>query len=129
MEAIAKLRNNEIAPRKMGLICSLVRGKDVYSALSILRFQKKVGAQAIEKLLRSAISNWTNKYPDVDLDGAELYIKEIYTTAGKTLKRFRPAPQGRAYRIRKRSNHVTLIIASKGEFAPTTELTTTQAEA
>ncbi|MCS7004915.1 MAG: 50S ribosomal protein L22 [Cytophagales bacterium] len=114
MEAVAKLRNHEIAPRKMGLLCSLIRGKDVYSALNILRFQRKAGSLALEKLLRSAISNWSNKY-NIDLDEANLFVKEVYATPGRTLKRFRPAPQGRAYRIRKRSNHVTLVVASRLE--------------
>ncbi len=111
-QARAILRNVRIAPRKMRLVVDLIRGKKVSAALNILKFESKAGAQYIEKLLLSAISNWENKNPDASIEDADLYVKEVYVTQGKTLKRFRPAPQGRAHRIRKRSNHVTLIVDS-----------------
>lgn len=111
-QARAILRNVRIAPRKMRLVVDLIRGKKVSAALNILKFESKAGAQYIEKLLLSAVSNWENKNPDASIEDADLYVKEIYVTQGKTLKRFRPAPQGRAHRIRKRSNHVTLIVDS-----------------
>lgn len=112
MEAVAKLNNSPIAPRKMRLVVDSIRGKEVNTALNILKFQSKAGSPVIEKLLLSAISNWEQKNEDVDIEDANLFIKEVYVTEGRTLKRFRPAPQGRAHRIRKRSNHVTLVIDS-----------------
>ncbi len=110
MEAIAKLKNSPIAPRKMRLVVDTIRGKDVNTALNILRFQSKAGSPVIEKLLLSAVSNWEQKNEDVSIEDANLFVKEVYVTEGRTLKRFRPAPQGRAHRIRKRSNHVTLVV-------------------
>jgi len=115
-QARAILRNVRIAPRKMRLVVDLIRGKKVSAALNILKFESKSGAQYIEKLLLSAIANWENKNPDASIEEADLYVKEVYVTQGKTLKRFRPAPQGRAHRIRKRSNHVTLIVDSLNDF-------------
>jgi len=115
MEAIAKLQNTRIAPRKMGLVVGSIRGKEVTSALSILKFQSKASSPLIEKLLISAISNWEAQN-EQSVDDVELYVTEVYVTQGKTLKRFRPAPQGRAHRIRKRSNHVTLVVDTKEEF-------------
>lgn len=112
MEAVARLRNYPTSPRKMRLLADLVRGMQVNEALNVLKFQAKQGAPVVEKLLISAISNWKSKYEDVRLEDAELYIKEIKVDSGRMLKRLRPAPQGRAHRIRKRSNHVTLIIDS-----------------
>ncbi len=112
MEAIAKLNNVPTSPRKMRLVADLVRGQKVNNALSILKFEPKVGAAKIEKLLLSAIANWQNKNEDVQLEEADLYIKEIKVDSGKMLKRLRPAPQGRAHRIRKRSNHVTIVVDS-----------------
>jgi len=112
MDAIAKLNNNPIAPRKMRLVVDLIRGKRVGHALDLLRFTSKAGAPFMEKLLLSAVANWESKNADVDLEDADLFVKEIFVTHGRTLKRFRPAPQGRAHRIRKRSNHVTLVVAS-----------------
>lgn len=114
-EARAILRNVRIAPRKMRLVVDLIRGKKVSDALNILKFESKSGAEYIEKLVLSAIANWENKNPDAAIEEADLYVKEVYVTQGKTLKRFRPAPQGRAHRIRKRSNHVTLVVASLNE--------------
>lgn len=112
MEAVARLRNYPTSPRKMRLLADLVRGMQVNEALNVLKFQAKQGAPVVEKLLISAISNWKSKNEDVRLEDAELYIKEIKVDSGRMLKRLRPAPQGRAHRIRKRSNHVTLIIDS-----------------
>ena len=112
MEAIAKLNNVPTSPRKMRLVAALIRGQKVSSALNILKFERKNGAPKLEKLLLSAISNWQNKYEDVKLEEAELFVKEVRVDGGRMLKRLRPAPQGRAHRIRKRSNHVTLIVDS-----------------
>ena len=112
MEAVAKLNNVPTSPRKMRLVADLIRGQKVSSALNILKFERKNGAPKLEKLLLSAISNWQNKFEDVKLEEAELFVKEIRVDGGRMLKRLRPAPQGRAHRIRKRSNHVTLVIDS-----------------
>lgn len=112
MEAVAKLNNSPIAPRKMQLVADSVRGASVWEALNILKHQSKAGAPAMEKLLLSAIANWQNKYEDADIEEAGLFVREVFVTQGSTLKRFRPAPQGRAHRIRKRSNHITLVIAA-----------------
>jgi large subunit ribosomal protein L22 len=116
MNAVAILRNSPIAPRKMRLIVNTIRGKRVGEALQLLKFERKAGAPAIQKLLLSAISNWKNAH-DQQGEVEELFVSEVFVTDGKTIKRFRPAPQGRAYRIRKRSNHVTLVV-SKFEQAP-----------
>ena len=115
MEAVAKLRNVPTSPRKMRLVADLVRGKQVNSALGLLKFEANSGAEKIEKLLLSALSNWQAKNEDLRVEDSNLYIKQIFVDEGKTLKRLRPAPQGRGHRIRKRSNHVTLIIGSKSE--------------
>lgn len=112
MEAIAKLNNVPTSPRKMRLVADLVRGQRVNSALNILKFEPKQGAARLEKLLLSAISNWQAKNEEAKLEEADLYVKEIFVDSGRILKRLRPAPQGRAHRIRKRSNHVTLVIDS-----------------
>lgn len=112
MEAVAKLRNVRTSPRKMRLVADLIRGRKVSEALNILRFESKKGAEGLEKLLFSAIANWQNKNEDVRLEDAELYVKEVFVDGGRMLKRLRPAPQGRAHRIRKRSNHVTLVVDS-----------------
>ncbi|MGI9542636.1 MAG: 50S ribosomal protein L22 [Cyclobacteriaceae bacterium] len=112
MEAVAKLKNVPTAPRKMRLVADLIRGQKVSRALNILKFEPKEGAARLEKLLLSAISNWQLSNEDQRLEEADLYIKEIFVDGGRQLKRLRPAPQGRAHRIRKRSNHVTLIVAS-----------------
>jgi large subunit ribosomal protein L22 len=112
MEAVAKLRNVPTSPRKMRMVADLIRGKKVNKALSLLKFEAKEGAARLEKLLLSAISNWQISNEDARLEDADLYIKSVTVDGGKILKRFRPAPQGRAHRIRKRSNHVTLVIDS-----------------
>ena len=112
MEAIAKLNNVPTSPRKMRLIADLIRGMGVDLALNTLKFDSKIGSKKLEKLLLSAISNWQEKNKDEKIEDAELYIKEIYVNGGKMIKRLRPAPQGRAHRIRKRSNHVTIVLDS-----------------
>ena len=110
--AVAKLKNVPTSPRKMRLVADLIRGVRVNKALNILKYEPKSGAPKLEKLLLSAISSWEAKNQDVKLEEADLYIKDIWVDGGRILKRLRPAPQGRAHRIRKRSNHVTLIVAS-----------------
>ena len=112
MEAIAKLNNVPTSPRKMRLIADLIRGMGVDVALNTLKFDSKIGSKRLEKLLLSAISNWQEKNKEEKIEDAELYIKEIYVNGGKMIKRLRPAPQGRAHRIRKRSNHVTIVLDS-----------------
>jgi large subunit ribosomal protein L22 len=113
--ASAKLRNHTIAPRKMRLVVDLVRGMAVDKALNVLKFTEKAGAGPVRKLLVSAIANWESKNEGSRVEDANLYIKEVFVDAGRTLKRFQPAPQGRAHRIRKRSSHVTLILDTKEE--------------
>jgi large subunit ribosomal protein L22 len=109
----AKLNNCPTSPRKMRLVADLVRGEDVEKALAILRFNPKEASRRLEKLLLSAIANWQAKNEDADIEEAELFVKEIRVDGGRMLKRLRPAPQGRAHRIRKRSNHVTLVLGSR----------------
>jgi large subunit ribosomal protein L22 len=111
--AIAKLNNCPTSPRKMRLVADLVRGKDVGHALQILKFSTKVASGRLEKLVLSAIANWQAKNEDSDIEQAGVFVKEIKVDSGSMLKRLRPAPQGRAHRIRKRSNHVTLILGEK----------------
>ena len=106
-------RNNvPTSPRKMRLIADLIRGMCVDVALNTLKFDSKVGSKRLEKLLLSAISNWQEKNKDQKIEDADLFIKEIFVNGGKMIKRLRPAPQGRAHRIRKRSNHVTIVLDS-----------------
>lgn len=109
---VAKLVNVPSSPRKMRLVADLIRGQRVNKALNILKYEPKIGAPKLEKLLLSAIANWENKNQDAKLEDADLFVKEIWVDGGRILKRLRPAPQGRAHRIRKRSNHVTLVIDS-----------------
>jgi len=110
MEAIAKLNNVPTSPRKMRLIADLIRGKEVDMALNILKFDSKIGSKKMEKLLLSAIANWQDKNRNEKIEEANLFIKEIFVNGGKMIKRLRPAPQGRAHRIRKRSNHITMVL-------------------
>lgn len=110
--AFAKLNDCPTSPRKMRLVADLVRGKDIEMALAILRFNAKEASRKLEKLLLSAIANWEAKNEDASLEDANLFVKEIRVDSGTMLKRLRPAPQGRAHRIRKRSNHVTMILGS-----------------
>lgn len=109
---VAKLTDIPSSPRKMRLVADLIRGERVNKALNILKHEPKVGANNLEKLLLSAISNWEIKNQDKKIEEADLFVKEIWVDGGRVLKRLRPAPQGRAHRIRKRSNHVTMIIDS-----------------
>ncbi|PKP35139.1 MAG: 50S ribosomal protein L22 [Bacteroidetes bacterium HGW-Bacteroidetes-15] len=111
-KAFAILRNNPTSPRKMRLVVDLVRGKQVNTALDILRFTPKEAAVKVEKLLLSALANWQAKNEGVRIEDANLFVKEIFVDQGRMLKRIRTAPQGRAHRIRKRSNHVTVVIDS-----------------
>lgn len=108
MEAVAKLRNYPTSPRKMRLLADLIRGKKVDKVLAILEHNSKHPAVPLRKLVLSAISNWKQKNEDGDVH--ELTVKTIMVDGGRTLKRMRPAPQGRGYRVRKRSNHVTVIV-------------------
>ena len=111
--AFAKLNNCPTSPRKMRLVADQIRGEDISNALSILKFSPKEASRRLEKLLISAISNWQLKNEDANIDLAQLFVKEITVDGGSMLKRIRTAPQGRAHRIRKRSNHVTLVLSSK----------------
>ena len=110
--AFAKLNNVPTSPRKMRLVADLVRGVEVDKALQILKFNTKEASGRLEKLLLSAIANWQAKNEDASIEESQLYVKEIFVDSARMLKRLRPAPQGRAHRIRKRSNHVTLVIGS-----------------
>lgn len=111
--AFAKLNDCPTSPRKMRLVADLIRGKNIEMALAILRFNSKEASRKLEKLLLSAIANWEAKNEDNSVENADLFVKEIRVDSGTMLKRLRPAPQGRAHRIRKRSNHVTMILGSK----------------
>lgn len=109
---VAKLTNVPSSPRKMRLVADLIRGERVNKALNILKHEARIGSVSLEKLLLSAISNWGIKNEDLKLEDADLFVKDIWVGGGRMLKRLRPAPQGRAHRVRKRSNHVTLVIDS-----------------
>jgi large subunit ribosomal protein L22 len=109
----AALKNCPTSPRKMRLVADLVRGVGVKRALDVLKFSPKESSRRLEKLVLSAISNWQIKNEGVRMEDANLFVKEVFVDSGRVLKRLRPAPQGRAHRIRKRSNHVTVIIESK----------------
>ena len=111
--AFAKLNNCPTSPRKMRLVADLVRGEKVEKALNILRFSQKEASRRLEKLVLSAVANWQAKNEEADVEAADLFIKEITVDSGTMLKRLRPAPQGRAHRIRKRSTHVTLVLGAK----------------
>jgi large subunit ribosomal protein L22 len=111
--AFAKLNNCPTSPRKMRLVADLIRGVDVDRALSILKFTNKDAAGRLEKLLLSAIANWQSKNEGARLEDSNVVVTEIKVDGGRQLKRLRPAPQGRGYRIRKRSNHVTLVVGTK----------------
>lgn len=106
----AILKNCPTSPRKMRLVADLVRGIEVNKALDILKFNQKEASKRMEKLILSAIANWQTKNEGVRIEKSNLYVKEIYVDQGRMLKRYRPAPQGRAHRIRKRSNHVTVVL-------------------
>ncbi|GEQ85635.1 50S ribosomal protein L22 [Patiriisocius marinistellae] len=108
----AKLNNCPTSPRKMRLMADLIRGEKVEKALNILKFSSKESSRRLEKLLLSAMANWQAKNEEGSIEEADLFVKEIRVDGGTMLKRLRPAPQGRAHRIRKRSNHVTLVLAA-----------------
>ena len=110
--SFAKAQNVPSSPRKMRYVVDLVRGMEVNRALATLRFCAKAASADVERVLRSAIANWEQKNERKAEDG-ELFVTKVYVDGGATLKRMRPAPQGRGYRIRKRSNHVTLFVGSK----------------
>ena len=113
--AIAKLNNVPTSPRKMRLVADIIRGVEVNKALDILKYSKKHASASLEKVVRSAIANWEAKNQDKssELDNGNVYIKTLMVNEGRTLKRIRPCPQGRAGRIRKRSNHITVILDVK----------------
>lgn len=108
--AVAKLNDCPTSPRKMRLVADLIRGQKVDKALQICKFSQKEASRRLEKLLLSAIANWQSKNEEADVESAVLFVKEIRVDGGTMLKRLRPAPQGRAHRIRKRSNHVTVVL-------------------
>lgn len=110
--AFAKLNNCPTSPRKMRLVADLVRGQKVEKALNILKFSSKDASRKLEKLLLSVVANWQAKNENSNIESVELFIKEIRVDGGTMLKRLRPAPQGRAHRIRKRSNHVTIVLGA-----------------
>ena len=114
-KVFAKLNNCPTSPRKMRLVADLVRGVEVNKALQILKFNTKEASARLEKLLLSALANWQSKNENARIEDSTLFIKEIQVDSARVLKRLRPAPQGRAHRIRKRSNHVTLVLGSKLE--------------
>lgn len=108
--AIASLRDCPTSPRKMRLVADMIRGVEINKALGMLRYSKKEASVRLEKLLRSAIANWEAKNQGTSLEETPLCVKTIFVDGGRQLKRIQPAPQGRAHRIRKRSNHVTIIV-------------------
>jgi large subunit ribosomal protein L22 len=116
MEAVAKLKNYPTSPRKMRLLADLIRGHKVERALAILEHNPKHPAVPLRKLVLSAINNWKQK--NESGDESDLVVKTIFVDGARTLKRMRPAPQGRGYRVRKRSNHVTLVVDVKNKFNP-----------
>ena len=112
MEAVAKLKNYPTGPRKTRLLADVIRGMQVEKALAILEFHPQHNATPLAKLLKSAISNWEQKNEGKSAADANLVVKTVFVDGGRVLKRMRPAPQGRGYRVRKRSNHVTIIVDS-----------------
>jgi large subunit ribosomal protein L22 len=108
----AVLKNCPTSPRKMRLVTDLISGKEVNKALDILKFSSQDASRRLEKLLLSAIANWQAKNEGVRLEESNLYIKTVHVDGGRVMKRLQTAPQGRAYRLRKRSNHVTLVLDS-----------------
>ena len=119
----AVLRNCPTSPRKMRLLADLIRGVEVNKALDILKYNPKEASRRLEKLVLSAVANWQMKNEDVRIEDSNLVVKEIAVDSARMLKRIQPAPQGRAYRIRKRSNHVTVVLANLNEQAAEAEVT------
>lgn len=115
MEAVAKLKNYPTSPRRMRLLADEIRGMDVEKALALLEYHPQHSSTPLYKLLRSAISNWQIKNEGSNAEDAGLYVKTIFVDGARSLKRMLPAPQGRAYRIKKRSNHITLVVDSKAQ--------------
>ena len=113
--AFAKLNNCPTSPRKMRLVADIIRGEDVDKALHILKFNPKEASMRLEKLLLSALANWEVKNEGARMEDNQLFVKQVTVDSGRMLKRVQPAPQGRAHRIRKRSNHVTLVLGSRTE--------------
>lgn len=113
MEAVAKLRNYPTSPRRMRLLADVIRGMEVEKAISLLEFHPQNAAMPLSKLLKSAVNNWEQKNNGHSAADAALVVKTIFVDGARTIKRLRPAPQGRAYRVRKRSNHVTIIVDTK----------------
>lgn len=113
--AFAKLNNCPTSPRKMRLVADIIRGEDVDKALNILKFNPKEASMRLEKLLLSALANWEVKNEGARMEDNQLFVKQVTVDSGRMLKRVQPAPQGRAHRIRKRSNHVTLVLGSRTE--------------
>jgi len=111
--AFAKLNNVPTSPRKMRLVADIIRGVEVQKALAILKYSKQHASDRLEKLVLSAIANWQMKNEDADVEEAGLFVKTITVDSARQLKRIRTAPQGRAHRIRKRSNHVTIVLGTK----------------
>lgn len=109
-KAFAILRDCPTSPRKMRLVVDMIRGKEVNLALDMLRYSSKEAARKVEKLVMSAVNNWQQKNEGQRIEDNTLFVKEIFVNEGRTLKRIQPAPQGRAHRIRKRSNHVTVVV-------------------
>ncbi|MBQ0808568.1 MAG: 50S ribosomal protein L22 [Porticoccus sp.] len=120
-KAFASLKNVPTSPRKMRLVADMVRGMEVNRALDVLRFSPKEASNRVEKLVLSAIANWQAKNEGKRLEESALYVKEIQVDSARILKRLRPAPQGRAHRIKKRSNHVTILLGSKTAESDTKE--------
>lgn len=112
----AKLNNCPSSPRKMRLVADIIRGVEVQKALAILKYSKQHASDKLEKLLLSAIANWQEKHSDKDIEEIGLFVKTIMVDSARQLKRIRTAPQGRAHRIRKRSNHVNIVLGTKEEF-------------
>ena len=119
----ASLRNCPTSPRKMRLLADLIRGTEVNKALDILKYNPKEASRRLEKLVLSAIANWQVKNEGTRLEDSKLIVKEVFVNQSKTLKRIQPAPQGRAFRVRKRSNHVTVVLGNMNAQAEQVELT------
>lgn len=127
MEAVAKLKNCPLSARKMRMVADTIRGKSVDQALNILKFTKREAGEWVEKTLLSAIANWEDKLDMVyNADDYDLYVSQVLVDEAGMLKRFRPAPHGRAHRIRKRSNHLTLKVSNRKEIETEEETETTE---